>query len=90
METCGKCGREVAIGDWPWCPHGPARDGGLFIYSFEPYFDEHVVEGKEYKVMDGEVVSGTYITSPGHRAQLMRENKTEFRGHKRGERGQMF
>lgn len=21
MTTCGECGREVRIGDWPWCPH---------------------------------------------------------------------
>ena len=21
-ERCELCGREVAIGSWPWCPHG--------------------------------------------------------------------
>ena len=23
--TCDKCGAELRIGEWPWCPHGDAR-----------------------------------------------------------------
>lgn len=22
--TCERCGADVAIGEWPWCPHGRA------------------------------------------------------------------
>jgi hypothetical protein len=22
MTTCDKCGKEVTIGEWPFCPHG--------------------------------------------------------------------
>lgn len=87
---CDECGRELKIGEWPWCPHGEARDGGLFAYSFEPYFDEHVAHGSDFIVQDGEKVQGTWITGPGHRAQVMRDNHTEFRGRKRGMPGQMI
>jgi len=35
MLTCEKCGAEITIGAWPWCPHGkPAPQ-----YVFQPYFD---------------------------------------------------
>jgi hypothetical protein len=23
--TCPRCGQHLAIGDWPFCPHGPSR-----------------------------------------------------------------
>ena len=23
--TCDTCGQPIGIGDWPFCPHGPAR-----------------------------------------------------------------
>ena len=26
-DLCADCGRSVAIGDWPFCPHGPAHFG---------------------------------------------------------------
>lgn len=29
-ETCEKCGKEVPIGEWPWCPHGEPRGGWHF------------------------------------------------------------
>ena len=25
MTPCEKCGQPVQIGDWPFCPHGPAN-----------------------------------------------------------------
>jgi len=32
---CDTCHETVAIGDWPFCPHGKARPSK----GFEPYFD---------------------------------------------------
>jgi hypothetical protein len=61
----------------------------LFKHTFKPYFDEHVAHGKDVIKEDGEYVTGTWVTGPGHRAQVMRDNKTEFRGKKRGMPGQM-
>jgi hypothetical protein len=41
---CDQCGVSIAIGDWPFCPHGPARvtvisdsiPGGLVIENLGP------------------------------------------------------
>lgn len=29
MLECEHCRRPLAIGEWPFCPHGPARAGGF-------------------------------------------------------------
>lgn len=37
--TCDKCGEELIVGDWPWCPHGSGTnnviqdsiEGGIMI-----------------------------------------------------------
>lgn len=34
MANCNKCGMEVFIGDWPWCPHGSVR--GENATRFDP------------------------------------------------------
>lgn len=33
--TCEQCGAALAVGDWPWCPHGRPHTGK----GFEPRFD---------------------------------------------------
>ncbi len=36
--TCDDCGKEIVIGEWPYCPHGhPSLTKG-----FEPYFDDNL------------------------------------------------
>ena len=37
METCEKCQKVVAIGEWPFCPHGFPSKGTTA--AFVPYFD---------------------------------------------------
>jgi hypothetical protein len=34
-EFCGRCGKVVEIGSWPFCPHGKAHPAR----GFEPRFD---------------------------------------------------
>lgn len=36
QNRCEKCGYELAISDWPFCPHPPA---GLTHHEFAAYFD---------------------------------------------------
>lgn len=43
-EICDLCGREVTVGEWPWCPHGFGRmavvpddiPGGETVQNFGP------------------------------------------------------
>lgn len=65
---CDNCGKELQIGEWPFCPHGEARDGGLLAHTFRPYLDEHILPGTQ----------PTEITSPGHRRALMRKEKLDY------------
>lgn len=62
--TCDKCGAELQIGAWPWCPHGDAR--GFGDAPLEPYFDEHISP------------SGEYITSRGQRRALMSKAHLDY------------
>lgn len=39
MSLCDKCGVEIKIGDWPYCPH-PRQDNRH--HGFEPHYDEHI------------------------------------------------
>ena len=73
MERCEKCGKEYAIGEWPFCPHGVGHGTQTFV----PYFDEHVSE------------KGEWVTSLAQRWRLMRENHMDYRGKKVGMPGCM-
>jgi hypothetical protein len=88
MTTCEDCGREVRVGDWPYCPHGYALDGGLFAYTFTPYFDEHLVSEDHPRaqpvMIDGALTHAVEIRSPGDRKQLMKEGKWELHAPKIG------
>ena len=37
---CDKCGAGLKVGDWPWCPHGPAGRFGEDPLS--PYWDDEL------------------------------------------------
>ena len=39
-DLCDKCGAELMVGQWPWCPHEDARNFGEA--PLEPYMDEHL------------------------------------------------
>jgi hypothetical protein len=33
-DTCEKCGKEMQVGEWAFCPHGfPERPGGVAVVS---------------------------------------------------------
>ena len=45
MTFCDTCGLEMAVGEWPWCPHGQMRHftveddsipGGMVIENLSP------------------------------------------------------
>jgi hypothetical protein len=38
--TCEKCGQEMAIGGWPWCPHEPGATGAI---------DDSFIGGRTYE-----------------------------------------
>lgn len=56
---CEKCGEEVEIGAWPFCPHGETR---FHVDAFEPYYDEHLS------------TDGEWITSSRQRQKIMDRN----------------
>ncbi len=70
--TCDRCGAEIAIGDFPFCPHGRSN---LYIDDFPPYFDEHILP------------EGATISSGHQRRQLMKRNNLDYLGKRLGEPG---
>lgn len=62
--VCADCGETYGIGDFPFCPHGRIENKSQ---GFTPYMDYHIAE------------EPVMITGRGHRRQLMRENKLEFK-----------
>lgn len=43
IEVCDDCGRIIAVGEWPWCPHGvPERAGGTAM------IDDSLAGGARY------------------------------------------
>jgi len=55
--TCDECGREIELGQWPFCPHGTVRE----YHPFIPFWDNHIAE------------EPVYIESDRHREKLMRQ-----------------
>ena len=42
-DTCEKCGKEIRVGEWAWCPHGfPERAGGVAV------IDDQITGGARY------------------------------------------
>jgi len=70
MTKCEKCGHEIAIGDFPFCPHEPT--GGVLHMGEEPmeaYYDENLTSEP----------GGVEITTRGQRRKIMEENHFEYR-----------
>lgn len=67
MVKCDKCGRNVEIGAWPWCPHEHVERFGE--EPMEPYIDEHLTSEP----------GGIEITTRAQRRKIMAENKMEYR-----------
>lgn len=72
---CDECGKELEIGDFPFCPHGKVPK--YFNKPFVPYWDEHISP-------DGPI----YITSHRQRTRELKRNNMDFRGRKSGMPGQ--
>jgi hypothetical protein len=61
MIRCEECGRQVKIGDWPFCPHDTVRSRAIF----KPYWDTNIAE------------QPVYIESDHQHQRIMKENKME-------------
>ena len=64
---CSDCGRKMRVGQWPYCPHGTLHVVRDRWFGFESYEDRYVAE------------QPVEVTSPGHRARLMKERGLEVR-----------
>lgn len=76
-EVCDKCGKEISVGDWPWCKGAQSDHTPIKSFSYdawEPYFDEHIT------------ARGAQLDTRGDRQRLMRENHLE-RPRQRDKRG---
>lgn len=47
---CPKCGADVQVGEWPWCPHGRPR-------NFDIQTDEQWIGGKTFENLGHEPVT---------------------------------
>ena len=68
---CDECGAELAIGAWPWCPHGETR---FRVDAFEPYFDTDLT------------ADGVWISSASQRRKIMDANGLEYKEKFRNDR----
>lgn len=78
-NICDKCGLVLEIGYFPFCSGNQSdhiRNGRFGLDPLTPHIDEHILSGGKDEGYDlyGNKVTGTYVDSRGHRAQLMREN----------------
>lgn len=66
---CPDCGRMVAIGDWPFCPHGPAGRGHHVSHTYYDKTLNQVVTpgGDRKKIMKAKNLEFTYpgVGMPG-------------------------
>jgi len=73
---CDQCNRDVNVGDWPFCPHGSARNFGE--QPLEPYIDHNL--GTE----------PVEITSRGQRRAIMARQHFEYHDVSRKKRGRIY
>lgn len=66
VSRCDKCGKQVEIGDFPFCPHGKVSNH--FHTVFVPYIDHNISPKPE----------GELVTSHHHRMQLLKANNLDF------------
>ena len=67
MAVCEKCGKDIEIGDFPFCPHGKVERG--FHTVFVPYVDHYISAKPE----------GELVTSNRQRNQLLKANNLDYR-----------
>ncbi|MHA2136279.1 MAG: hypothetical protein ACW99J_20660 [Candidatus Thorarchaeota archaeon] len=66
-SKCDKCGNDYTLGEWPWCPHGSAKNFGE--EPLEPYIDEHLTDEHP----------GILITSRGQRRKIMDKKGFDYK-----------
>lgn len=74
--TCDKCGSELRIGAWPWCPHEDASHFGE--QPLEPYWDENICQG------------GAMITTRGERRAIMAREHLDYHDVSKKRRGRLY
>jgi hypothetical protein len=77
------CGKEVLIGQWPFCKGNPDNHSGEIhgmLGEFKPYWDEHVRD-------DGNPV---YITSLAERRREMKAAHLDYAPVRNGMPGREF
>lgn len=67
MDKCDKCGHELKIGEWPYCPHG--RGGMALEDPLEPYNDWQ---------LDPYSHEGPEITTRAQRRKIMAQHNLEY------------
>ena len=87
---CERCGKELVIGQWPWCPHGDARNFGDL--PLEPYVDEHIAAGGTDVGYDseGNPYRGHLITTRGERRRLASRNHADYLDVSSKKRGRVY
>lgn len=91
VAKCDACGEDVAVGDWPFCPHG--TPGNFGFDPFTPYLDPHIdPHGKDVAFVPslGRKMRGTMITSREQRRNLMKQNNLDWAPRPMGEGGTEF
>ena len=63
-DRCDACGVEIAIGDWPYCPHGQSR---FKVDAFEGYWDENLA------------TDPVWVTSARQRRKIMDANGIDYK-----------
>jgi hypothetical protein len=70
MDTCEKCGKEVEIGMWPFCPHGET----MAYHPFIPFWDPHVATPDKWE----DPKRGIYVDGLAKWNRVVRDNGMEF------------
>jgi len=73
---CEKCGADLHVGEWPWCPHEQAPHFGE--EPMESYVDENIAPDP------------VEITTRGQRRAIMRESNLEYKDVSSKKRGRVY
>ena len=74
--NCERCGAELQVGQWPWCPHGDAHNFGEA--PLEPYMDENLGPDP------------VRITTRAERRRIMAQGNLEYKDLSRKRRGRIY
>lgn len=67
---CDDCGHEMAIGEWPYCPHGQT----MAYHPFIPFWDPHVTTRDKWE----HPTKGVHMDSLAKWNRKMKENGMEM------------